>query len=248
MKRILARTLFIVTVSMISINALAQAESRDDVIKQIEAKRAELSVLEKSFLSPSAEDLTAYAEFLQQPHTGLIRLLPREVYESEVNKKNLKSLTMRGGGAYYSFSRLTHEYGYGSDIELSAGYLSVGFAGADYGMLRKLLDVRFEDVTLEHSVVKFMAAHNPPGELPQARLEQRRFGGQGVTIDKEQYQARLPVEVNTTYLLRSINYHNSDVLVAFHVVRKDTDGSVIIVWKLLKNYPKPELARNNSEQ
>jgi hypothetical protein len=26
-------------------------------------------------------------------------------------------------------------------------------------------------------------------------------------------------------------------------VRKDTDGSVIIVWKLLKKFPKPELAR-----
>ena len=248
MRRIFVATFFIASLSIPSINAFAQSESRDDVLKQIETKRTELSALEKRFLAPSEEDRAAYAEFLQQPHTGLFRLLPRDVYESEVYKKNLKTLTLRGGGAYYSFARLTHEYGYGSDIELNSGYLSVGFAGADFGMLTKLVDLPFEEITLEHSGVRFLAAYNPPGELPKARIEQRRFGGRGVTIDNELYQTRMPVEVDTTYLLRSINYDTSDVLVAFRVVRKDSDGSVIIVWKLLKNYPKPELARNNPEQ
>lgn len=248
MKRILGATLFVAVLGIVPIHAFAQSESRDDVIKQIETKRAELSALEKRFLAPSEEDRAAYAEFLQQPHTGLIRLLPREAYDDVVLKQNLKSLTMRGGGAYYSFARLTHEYGYGSDIELYSGYLSVGFAGADFGMLTKLGDLPFEEITLEHPGAKFLAAYTPPGELPKARLEQRRFSGRGVTIDNELYQTRMPVEVNTTYLLRSINYDTSDVLVAFRVVRKDSDGSVIIVWKLLKNYPKPVLARDMSEQ
>jgi hypothetical protein len=248
MKRIFIAILFIAGLSMTSTNVFAQSESRDDVIKQIETKRAELSALEKNFLSPSAEDRAAYAEFLQQPHTGLIRLLPRETYDSNVLKENLKGLSVRGGGAYYSFARLTHEYGYGSDIELSSGDLSVGFAGADFGMLTKLVDLPFEEITLEHPGMKFLAAYIPPGELPKARLEQRRFGGKGVTIDNQLYQRRMPVEVNTTYLLRSINYDDSDVLVAFRVIRKDTDGSLIIAWKLLKNFPKPELIRNITEQ
>jgi hypothetical protein len=55
----------------------------------------------------------------------------------------------------------------------------------------------------------------------------------------------LPVAVNSSYLLRSIDYSNSDVLVAFKVVRKDSDGSVILAWKLLKKYLVPELARGN---
>jgi len=49
--------------------------------------------------------------------------------------------------------------------------------------------------------------------------------------------------VNTTYLLRSIDYGTSDVLVAFRVFRKDSDGGLIIAWKLLNKFPKPELAR-----
>jgi len=31
--------------------------------------------------------------------------------------------------------------------------------------------------------------------------------------------------------------------IAVQVVRKDTDGSVIIAWKLLKRFPRPELVR-----
>ncbi len=233
MTKILVIAVFLLSLPLTSLNVFAQSESRGDLLKEIEMKRTELSALEKQFLAPSAEDRADYAELLRELDTGLIRLLPRE--------------TLGGGGAYYSFARLTHEYGYGSDIELQQGYLSVGFAGADYGMLTKLGDVRIEEITLEHPGARFMAAYIPPSELAKARLEYKRFGGAGITVDNELYQARVPAEINTTYLLRSINYDTSDVLVAFRVVRKDTDGSLILVWRLLKNYTKPILARNTNE-
>jgi hypothetical protein len=89
-----------------------------------------------------------------------------------------------------------------------------------------------------------MAEYATPTSEPEARSEARRFG-QGVTVGGLLYKQRLPVKANTTYLLRSINYVASDVLVAFRVVRQDSDGSIIIVWKLLKNYPRPKLARSN---
>ena len=246
MTKIFVTVVFLMSLAIASMNVVAQSESRGDLLKEIETKRTELAALEKKFLAPSTEDRAACAELLRQPDTGLIRLLPREIY-GDNNYKNKKSLTLQGGGAYYSFSRLTHEYGYGSDIELQMGYLSVGFAGANFGMLTKLGDLRLEEITLEQPGAHFMAAYLPPGELAKARVEQRRFGA-GITVDNELYQARMPAEINTAYLLRSINYDTSDVLVAFRVIRKDTDGSLIIAWKLLKNYEKPVLARNMSEQ
>lgn len=246
MTKIFVTVVFLMSLAIASMNVVAQSESRGDLLKEIETKRTELAALEKKFLAPSTEDRAACAELLRQPDTGLIRLLPRETY-GDNNYKNKKSLTLRGGGAYYSFSRLTHEYGYGSDIELQMGYLSVGFAGADFGILTKLGDLRLEEITLEHQGAHFMAAYLPPGELAKARVEQRRFGA-GITVDNEHYQERMPAEINTAYLLRSINYDTSDVLVAFRVIRKDTDGSLIIAWKLLKNYEKPVLARDMSEQ
>src|SRR5258708_32119604 len=128
MKRFFISLLSLAVLATLSVAAHAQSTSRDDVLKEIAAKRTELQRLEDQFLSPAEEDRAAYKELLSQPDTGLIRLLPREVYESEVYKKNQKTLTMRGGGAFYSFARLTHEYGYGSDFELESGSLSVGFS------------------------------------------------------------------------------------------------------------------------
>jgi hypothetical protein len=244
MKRLFTAALFSFLILSFIGDGFAQAPSREAVLQEMQVKRAELQALEKLFLRPSEEDRAAYAEFLRQPESGLIRLLPREVYDSEAYKKNNKTLTIRGGGAYYSFTRLTHEYGYGSDIELDSSYVSVGFAGADYGMLTTLGDVPLDEITLEHPSVRFMSAYSVPSEEPKARLEYRRFAT-GTTIDGAVYKTRQPVEVRSTYLLRSINYSTADVLVAFRVVRKDTDDSVIIAWKLLKKYPKPELARNN---
>ena len=238
MRRIFTVMVFVAILSALSTNVFAQSESRDDVLKQIEVKRAELAALEKKFLAPSEADRAAFEEFLGQPDTGLMRLLPREVFDND------SKLTIRGGGAYYSFDRLTHAYGHGSDIELQQGYLSVGFAGADYGMLVRVGDGPVDAVTLDHPSVRFLSAYIAPTDEPQARLEQRRFG-RGTTIDGLLVKERLPVEVNATYLLRSINYSESDVLVAFKVIGKDADGSVTLLWKLLKRYPKPELARTN---
>ena len=239
MKRILIAS-FLVAVS--SFIAFGQTQSRAELLNDMETKRAELAKLETQFLSPSAEDRAAYAEFLAQPNTGLIRLLPREKFDSFENKKT--ALTIRGGGAYYSFSRLTHEYGYGSDLELSSGYLSVGFAGADYGMLIKLEGARLEDISTELPGVAFLAKYSAVTNEPDARVEQRRFGT-GTVIDGATYKERVPVEVGATYVLRSINFERYDVLVAFRVVRQDTDGSLIIAWRMLEKYPTPRLARNN---
>jgi hypothetical protein len=238
MRHIFTASVFVAILSALSMSVFAQTESRDDVLKQIEAKRAELAALEKRFLAPSEEDRAAFAEFLGQPDTGLIRLLPREVFDKD------SKLTIRGGGAYYSFNRLTHAYGYGSDIELQQGHLMVGFAGADYGMLVKVGDGPVDTITLDHPSVRFLSAYSAATEEPQARLEHRRFAT-GTTIDGLPVKSRLPVEIDTTFVLRSINYNNSDLLLAFKVIGKDPDGSVTLLWKLLKKYPKPELARTN---
>ena len=241
MKRIYVFATLLSTLLLSSLTVLAQTETREDLLQQIEAKRVELSALEKAFLSPSDEDRNAHAEFLRTPDTGLFRLLPRETYDDNA-KKDRQRIVTRGGGAYYSFTRLTHEYGYGSDIELSQGELTTGFAGADYGLLTNLGDIPLESVSLETPAANIFAAYNPPSEEPKVRLEQRRFqlGAdlQGISVSR-----RLPLKLNSTYLLRSICFRETDVLVAFRVVRIDSDKSAIILWKMLKKYPTPTLAR-----
>ncbi|MGI8566257.1 MAG: hypothetical protein ACR2LZ_07215 [Pyrinomonadaceae bacterium] len=226
----------LVFLSFCSSTAIAQSQQRGETLEEIEDLRGRLKKLEETFLSPSAQDHAALAELLRQPSTGLIRLLPREEFDGK------NRLTIRGGGAYYSFTRLTHEYGYGSDIELQGDNLSVGFAGADYGMMANISPASLEELSLDDPRVRFLAGHQPPTDEPGARAEQRRFG-EGVSEDDVVYRRRVPVKKGSTYLLRSINYGNSDVLVGLHVLRRDVDGSVIIAWKMLKKYSVPQLQR-----
>lgn len=250
MKKISLATGALLTLILTAVSGFAQSQSRDDILKQIEAKRseletriAELKALEKLFLSPSEADRAAHANFLLQPDTGLIRLLPREKYESEVYKENKKTISLRGGGAYYSFIDRTNEYG-NSHIGFEHGQLKTGFAGANYGMLTNLGEIPLEMVGLEAAAAQILASHVPPNKESEARIEQRRTSS-GTTVAGIDYKDRLPLIENSTYLVRSVNYLVSDILVAFRVIRIDSDGSAVILWKLLKKYPVPNLALNN---
>jgi hypothetical protein len=225
MKKIYVTTGFLTTFLLASLTGLAQTQSRPEIQKQIEARRAELVELEKMYLEPSAEDRKRYAEFLRQPNTGLIRLLPRETFHF---------------GEYYSFSAQTHEYVSGTDLGLELGQFRSGFAGANYGFMTNLGDVPIEEVGATTPGVTFFAAYKAPKEEQLARKEYYRLA-RGAEIDKLPVARSVPVQKDTTYLLRSINYGYSDVLVAFRVVRIDSDGSAIIVWKLLVKYETPKL-------
>jgi len=238
MKGILTIPILIAALCVVSSSALAQSESRAVTLKQIEVKRSELAALEKKFLAPSEEDRAMYAEFLAQSDTGLIRLLPRETFDRD------DKMTIRGGGAYYSFALLTHAYGHGSDIELQLNRLSVGFAGFDYGLLARAGNGPLDEVTFEHPSVRALAKYRAATTESGARSEHQRFGA-GASIDGIAIGSHLLVEVNSNYVLRSINYSDSDVLVALKVIGKDEDGSVTILWKLLKRFPKPDVARVN---
>ena len=65
---------------------------------------------------------------------------------------------------------------------------------------------------------------------------------EGFKEGERTYTDRLAAVAGNTYALRSVNYDNSDVLVVFRVVRRDDDGSVVLLWKMLKRFHTPQLA------
>ena len=239
MKKIFLATAFIFTLVPGAFSVSAQSESRDDVIRKIEAKRAELQVLEKKVIAVADSDRQDFAAFLTQPQTGIIRLMPREIYDG----KRERGLSISGGGAFYSFALATHEYGRGSDISLEQGDLSSGFAGADYGMLLNLGDVPLDQVNSDHAAVHALLEYMPTSAEPDARKAQRALW-QGMDLSGVVFKARTPAKVSNTYLVRSINFGGYDIAVAFRITRKDTDGSLILLFKVLKTFPKPDLERS----
>ena len=179
----------------------------------------ESKVVKKGILAPAASDVAQHQFLLSQKKTGMMRLLPREGFDWGVYKVR-KQVDMRGGGAYFSFHYRSHQYGYGSDISFEQGLLRVGFAGADYGLLTDLGDTPLDPISAEDPRASFLFNYKPPRKEWDARVEARklstiRFGRglSGVTVDGVPYQSRVDAVVNHTYLLRSIVYGTSDVLV-----------------------------------
>jgi hypothetical protein len=226
------------------------ANSRSNITRPA----AEARVLTKGVLAPAEADRLKYASFLSQSNTGLLRLLPRQFNNSKFFKPNVPKI--HGGGAYYSFAHLSHEYGFGSDLELATvskfygsneqppdHHFQVGFAGADFGLLTNIGDVPIESVSRNDANLAFMFNYKPPRAEQRARCEYRMLGV-GIEYSGQKYASRAAIETNSTYLLRSINYDTSDVLVAFRVVRQDQDDGVTIAWKLLKNFSVPTLDRH----
>jgi hypothetical protein len=230
--KLFSSLLLLSAIFCLAIGAAPQSQDRAKLEKKIESMMEKLREREKEFLAPSSEDQQGYAGFLRQPDTGLTRLLPREKYDGK--------LLTRGGGAYYSFPRLTHEYSLGSDITLEQNQFGVGFAGADFGFLTKLGDVSLDTISLEHPGVQFLSMFVPPSKEGEAR-EQYRRGHPGFEQGGFMYASRIPAAANVTYALRSICYRDSDILVAFRVIRQDSDGSMVLLWKILKRFPTPEL-------
>ncbi len=187
-------------------------------------------VIKKGILAPSLGDRLAHQQFLKQSKTGVIRLMPREVYDT--NKYQGHPDLPRGGGSYFSFFYRSHSYGHGSDIELQRNQFAVGFAGADYGMLVSLEDIPIDAIPTNDPRLLFMRKYKRKTQVDDARSEFQRFRS-GVNLDGFTYKSTLPVRINTTYLVRSIVLGRSDILAAFRVTRLDSDGSAILAWKLL---------------
>jgi hypothetical protein len=223
---------FLIVILFFGFAVNAQDLTRVQKLQKIDELNRQIKSLEKDVLSPDAKDFKQ----AQAENLNVFRLMPREKYAGK--------LTIRGGGAYYSFAQKTAEYGNGSDVELSQNYLSVGFAGADYGFIFDLGDVPLLSVSRETTAANFLAEYKPPTSEAEIRIEQRRareYNANGIL-----YKNRVPAVVGHAYLLRSLNFDRSDILGAFKVYRKDTDGSLIIFWKNIADYGAPQIDRNQA--
>jgi hypothetical protein len=186
--------------------------------------------------------LEKYSDVIGGANAGVIRLLGAP--------DDLEKLGLRGGGSYYSFVRRDHRYGFGSDIKNEKGTFKVGFAGIDFGYflqlgprpIRLVIDTAGPSAPawLEASkreAWNFLWTFKPPSTEAEARSEKnprsRRVGDASIS-------ATAPILSGHSYLLRSISYRDSDVLVAVYVEAIDqSSGDCIIVWRILNAFDVP---------
>jgi len=208
------------------------AQNREQAIKELEALKERVKVLDAVILQADRTDIDNAAK----ENANVFRILPREKYDVGLP-------TVRGGGAYYSFVGKSHSYNDTPQISLEQNYLSVGFYGTSYGFMTDLGEISLAEINRETAGVDFLANYQPPTEISKARIEQEKGNGKGFENDGVTYRRSLPAVVGHTYALRAVSYDEADVLVALRIYRKDTDGSLIVFWKLIDQFEKPQLIK-----
>ncbi len=218
--------LIVFLVLIVSIPA-SFAQTRQNAIDEFNALKERGETLEKAILSLTNEDIN----IASTQELKIFRLLPREKYDTNIFK-------VRGGGSYYSFTKQSHSYNDTPQISLEQNYLGVGFAGADYGFIADLGKLSLDSVE-QTAEAKFLFDYTPPKFEPEIRVEERR--SRDYTENEINFKNRVPVTVGNIYLLRAISFREADTMVAFKIHRQDADGSLIIFWKLLRNFERPHI-------
>ena len=204
---------------------------------------------ERALLAPAPEIQQQFAEFLQLPDTGIIRMYP-PLRRRVISVADLATGRRPGFGMYaslYSFSKEKHGNGLNgyvdprlgwAELKLINGRFITGFTGEALGVLVALGDVPLETVTPESFGVTGLTNITPPADYFEA-ASLSRSNRAGFDLERFRYGSSLPVAENMTYVLRSTSNKRADILVGFRVVRVEENGSLTLLWRKLKVYPKP---------
>lgn len=222
------------------------AQTREQLYQELEKVRKEssneqeLARIENLLTLPDKEDI----EKANKENLNVARLLSPEYI-----KKNLGFYlsSLRNSGASYSFYFRSQDYGYYSNIIFHKQMVSAEFVGENYGFVKDLGKVSIKNISSNQD--NFLLNYVPPTNEPDVRKEQtkiRYYEINGQVYNKYEvngqiYKDGLSAIVGHTYLLRSINFDESDILVAFTISRQDSDGSLIILWKLLEQFDTPKI-------
>lgn len=117
------------------------------------------------------------------------------------------------------------------------------------GVVAQVGNVDLESITLTSKELDFLNNFKPKNNSAEIK-EQNEALKKGISSNNFVYFDSVPVELNSTYVLRSIDYRSvkrpqptstrkqvdkrADMTIAFKVVGRENDGSVIILWKELK--------------
>ncbi|MEZ5429227.1 MAG: hypothetical protein R2747_23470 [Pyrinomonadaceae bacterium] len=222
---------------------LLSEKDRARIIGELEEKALAEEAIK---LMPAETYFARFAEFLKDKKTGLIRLFPDMKCDQgmTVDVRELERcaefLKIRGGGSFYSFRNKTNlnETGAWDDIHFIDDRLEVG--GLDeFGLIKEIGDVDLETLTSKSAEIESLLKYKPKKRRSEVKLEKQQL--EKGLIDG--FSSRVPAKSGSTYILRSVAYrrkifdsldHRADIVVAFRVIGRETDGSLILLWKELK--------------
>lgn len=217
---------------------------------------------ETKILAVSEPLLARYAEFLNLPDTGIVKLNAAANCVSDTDSVVLSEkcavFRMPGAGIAYSFRTESYRIPRLADLILLDGVFKTGGVYQQV-IMAPIGDVSIEKVTLDSMGMKYLVDLEPVRDSNDFM----RFDAEitkGIDVNGLLYRKGHVLREDSTFALRSIAYRGKymrsvdgisydeldfdkrrDVIVAFRVVEKDAAGNITIVWKRLRDIESPKL-------
>jgi hypothetical protein len=163
-----------------------------------------------------------------------------------------------GSGAAYSFRYNAYRAKHLADLSFKDNYF---YSDGKYiqTVIANLGSKSVESLTLESQGVKELAEFIPEKDIDLVSRQAEKIE-KGVIVNKILFTNRTEVELNSTYILRSVAFDvkylvtfknliynefdydkRQDIIIAFRVIEKNADGSIVLLWKELRNEKAPKL-------
>lgn len=231
--------------------------------KQKLAAIAELNA--QFFISDSYRN--KYSEFLKQKNTGIARMLPDTkcdvgltVTVSELERcANVPQI--KGNGSRYSIKlNFIPSYMPLPDILNLFNEADIYYNGNSFyfgnestqSIVSEIGDADINEINAKSPVSKVLTKFKPSRTKTELQ-QQRKILEKGITENGYFYSNFASVKNNSVYVFRSITFSpfrnsspskvfwNTDLLGVFKVVGKEDDGSIVFIWKKLKEENAPYL-------
>ncbi|MBX7173434.1 MAG: hypothetical protein K1X72_20870 [Pyrinomonadaceae bacterium] len=244
-----------------------------DEIEEIKKEEERVELMR----APRAEDLAKFSEFLKQKNTGMFRLFPdldcnnKLLVDANDNCAQATSLSWS-----YSFIYKYHGTEDLYDLRLKdGGLVADGFLSQ--AIMAPLGDIPLDSVSLNSNGMKFLNDFKPEKKSQKAKAQFTEIA-KTITVDGYVYGKVVNFSENQTYALRLIDYQladrhkldwteqdkikskeerklylfqyakRADKTIVFRVIRRDTDGSITILWKELSDKKAPIIVFDKNEK
>jgi hypothetical protein len=229
----------------------------------------------KKILLPNSEDSSRYQNFLRQPKTGLFRLFPDLNCGSKVIVRvDGECADTIPGTWLYSFRLKDFSDDY-FDISLKNGNFTGG-GFLSQSILVQLGNTPLETVSPTTSGMQFLFDFKPEKKFAVVKKQALQIA-EGIEVNGYKYLKTIDASDNMTYAMRLIAYRNenrvanrslrvespaediikylavnldkrTDIILAFRIVRRDSNGSLTILWKELNRQNAPEIVFEKNEK
>ncbi|MBD2094633.1 hypothetical protein H6F90_05645 [Trichocoleus sp. FACHB-591] len=167
-----------------------------------------------------------YAKFLEQPNTGIARVLLSEAYRPQPSAlQNRLEPTVAERFPFVPLVQSEAKFTPRFLLEIENGRFQLVQSGLNYGFLAPMGDVPIEalqptlptqQVELAPDLRQFFLTYVPPNQLDAIQTDRRRFlSGKVNNLALNQLlMSQAPISLNQTYLMRSLQFQMPEIVMS----------------------------------